>query len=74
MKFSVLLILVIQYSDAASKNSAIVLVHGGAGDIPAWRENGKLRGVSLAAQKGYKALIETGNVTSAVEEAGRFQF
>lgn len=40
------------------------------GDIPNWRDGGKMRGVILAAKVGYKVLKETGNVTDAVEAAG----
>lgn len=49
----------------------IVLVHGGAGDIPKSRVSGKLRGVRLAAQVGYYKLLKTGSALDAVEEAGR---
>lgn len=49
----------------------IVLVHGGAGDIPTSREPGKIRGVKLAARMGYMKLIETGSALDAVEEAVR---
>ncbi|XP_058442715.1 probable isoaspartyl peptidase/L-asparaginase GA20639 [Malaya genurostris] len=49
----------------------IVLVHGGAGDIPRERVEGKLEGVRLAATIGYRKLQETGNVLDAVEEAVR---
>lgn len=47
----------------------IVLVHGGAGDIPVSRVKGKVDGSKKAANVGYKALIETGDVLTAVEEA-----
>ncbi|XP_058811641.1 probable isoaspartyl peptidase/L-asparaginase GA20639 [Topomyia yanbarensis] len=49
----------------------IVIVHGGAGDIPTERVEGKLLGVRLAATIGYKKLQETGCVLDAVEEAVR---
>lgn len=47
----------------------IVLVHGGAGDIPSSRVQGKLRGVRESAQIGYYILMQTGNVLEAVEAA-----
>jgi beta-aspartyl-peptidase (threonine type) len=47
----------------------IVLVHGGAGDIPQSRVQGKLRGVRQAAQIGYYHLINNLNVMEAVEAA-----
>lgn len=49
----------------------VVLVHGGAGDIPVERVEGKLVGVKLAASVGYAKLKETGCVLDAVEEAVR---
>lgn len=51
---------------------AIVLVHGGAGDIPKSRAPGKLRGCRIAAQLGYYKLLKTGSVLDAVEEAGDY--
>lgn len=47
----------------------IVLVHGGAGDIPDSRDAGKLTGCSLAAKLGYQSLICSGSVLDAVEIA-----
>lgn len=47
----------------------IVIVHGGAGDIPRSRIHGKLRGCKLAAQLGHYTLLKTGSVLDAVEEA-----
>lgn len=47
------------------------MVHGGAGDIPRERVNGKLLGVKLAAKKGYLKLKQTDCVLDAVEEAVR---
>lgn len=47
----------------------IVLVHGGAGDIPDSRNTGKLTGTKLAARLGYKVLMGGGSVVDAVEEA-----
>ncbi|XP_055587956.1 probable isoaspartyl peptidase/L-asparaginase GA20639 [Uranotaenia lowii] len=49
----------------------IVLVHGGAGDIPVSRVEGKLVGVKLAANRGYDKLLKTGCVLDAVESAVR---
>lgn len=49
----------------------IVLVHGGAGDIPDSRDHGKLVGCKLATKSGYKKLMSTGSVLEAVEEAVR---
>lgn len=48
----------------------IVLVHGGAGDVAQARELGKVRGVKIAAKKGYRKLMDTDNSMDAVEEAG----
>ncbi|KAL7028146.1 hypothetical protein ACKWTF_005737 [Chironomus riparius] len=47
----------------------IVLVHGGAGDIPKSRVQGKLRGVRQAAQIGHYVLNQTLSVLDAVEAA-----
>lgn len=47
----------------------IVLVHGGAGDIPDSRDNGKLKGTKLAARIGYSILQKGGTSIDAVEEA-----
>lgn len=48
----------------------IVLVHGGAGDIPDSRNEGKFQGSKLAARIGYKVLTkEGGSVLDAVEAA-----
>lgn len=46
-----------------------VIVHGGAGTIPASREGGKLKGVKKAARVGYRTLIETESAIKAVEKA-----
>lgn len=50
---------------------AILLVHGGAGDIPENRVPGKMKGVKHATRMGYAKLQETGSVMDAVEEAVR---
>ncbi|RZC32973.1 Asparaginase 2 domain containing protein [Asbolus verrucosus] len=47
----------------------IVLVHGGAGDIPDSRVPLKLNGVKKAASIGYRVLKRGGSVVDAVEEA-----
>ena len=49
----------------------IIIVHGGAGDIPQSRISGKLDGVRVAAKLGYKMLKSTDNAMDAVEEAVR---
>lgn len=46
-----------------------VIVHGGAGTIPASREEGKIKGVKRAARVGYRTLIETESAIQAVERA-----
>lgn len=53
-----------------SNMEPIVLVHGGAGDIPDSRDAGKLSGTKLAARRGYEILTSAGgSVLDAVEEA-----
>lgn len=47
----------------------IVLVHGGAGDIPKSRVSGKLRGVRQSAEIGYNILMQSGSAIDAVEAA-----
>lgn len=47
----------------------MVLVHGGAGDIPDSRDAGKLHGCKLAARTGYATLLSTGSALEAVEVA-----
>lgn len=37
------------------------MVHGGAGDIPDSRDNGKHRGTKLAVRLGYNKLIAGGS-------------
>lgn len=49
----------------------MVIVHGGAGDIPDSRDNGKHQGTKLAARLGYDKLMSGGSVLDAVEEAVR---
>jgi beta-aspartyl-peptidase (threonine type) len=50
----------------------LVLVHGGAGDIPINRVEPKLVGVRRAARKGYKVLINGGSVIDAVQSAVQY--
>jgi beta-aspartyl-peptidase (threonine type) len=47
----------------------VVLVHGGAGDIPDSRVAPKLAGVRRAARRGYEVLCTGGSVIDAVEAA-----
>ncbi|KAK9506025.1 hypothetical protein O3M35_008039 [Rhynocoris fuscipes] len=47
----------------------VLVVHGGAGDIPDSRIQPKLDGVRAAARAGYRVLNETGNVLDAIEAA-----
>lgn len=49
----------------------IVLVHGGAGDIPESRVEAKLRYCKIAAKRGYELLKKGGSVLDAVEAAVR---
>lgn len=49
----------------------VVIVHGGAGDIPDSRDYGKQQGTKLAARLGYDKLMAGGSVLDAVEEAVR---
>lgn len=46
-----------------------IIVHGGAGDIPGSRVEGKLKGVKLAAVIGQRILSEGGSALDAVEAA-----
>nr|XP_014276481.1 probable isoaspartyl peptidase/L-asparaginase GA20639 isoform X2 [Halyomorpha halys] len=49
----------------------VLVVHGGAGDIPDSRKQGKFDGVKKAAREGHRVLNETGNVLDAIEAAVR---
>jgi len=49
----------------------VVLVHGGAGDIPDSRDNGKHQGTKLAVKLGYNKMLAGGSAIDAVEEAVR---
>ncbi|XP_063916766.1 isoaspartyl peptidase/L-asparaginase-like [Zophobas morio] len=64
------LILVLSlFTQTRCKMEPIVLVHGGAGDIPDSRVPLKIAGVKKAASLGYKILRNGGSVLDAVEEA-----
>lgn len=47
----------------------ILIVHGGAGDIPKSRVEGKLVGVKKSAAVGYEILFNGGSALEAVELA-----
>lgn len=47
----------------------IIIVHGGAGDIPQSRVQGKLDGVRVAVREGYQRLRDGGSALDAVEAA-----
>lgn len=47
----------------------ILIVHGGAGDIPQSRVAGKLSGVKDAVRAGYRILQNGGSALEAVEAA-----
>lgn len=47
----------------------IIVVHGGAGDIPDSRDEGKHRGTKLAVRLGYNQLLAGGSAIDAVEAA-----
>lgn len=47
----------------------IIIVHGGAGDIPQSRVQGKLDGVRVAVRDGYQRLRNGGSALDAVEAA-----
>lgn len=49
----------------------IILVHGGAGDIPQCRVPAKIDGVKQAVRAGYKILLTGGSALDAVEAAVR---
>lgn len=49
----------------------LIVVHGGAGDIPDARDRGKLDGCRLAAHLGYAQLAANGSAVDAVEAAVR---
>lgn len=43
------------------------MVHGGAGDIPDSRDEGKHRGTKLAVRLGFNKLLAGGSAIDAVE-------
>lgn len=47
----------------------IIIVHGGAGDIPQSRVKGKLDGVKAAVTAGHECLMSGGSALDAVEAA-----
>lgn len=47
----------------------IIIVHGGAGDIPQSRVQGKLNGVKVSVVAGQKILAQGGSALDAVEAA-----
>lgn len=49
----------------------IIIVHGGAGDIPDSRVNGKIAGTIQAVRTGYHNLRHGGTAIDAVEAAVR---
>ncbi|XP_077289327.1 putative isoaspartyl peptidase/L-asparaginase GA20639 isoform X1 [Arctopsyche grandis] len=49
----------------------VIIVHGGAGDIPENRVPAKIKGVKLAASLGYKCLNSGGSILDAIEVAVR---
>lgn len=72
MELLIFLSIFIAFSEQTHPNiEPVVLVHGGAGDIPDSRDQGKLDGCKLAANQGYRRLMTTGSVLDAVEEAVR---
>lgn len=47
----------------------LILVHGGAGDIPESRVQGKLDGVCRAVREAFKKYEETENILDATQAA-----
>lgn len=50
----------------------MIVVHGGAGDIPDSRVRGKINGVLEAARRGRKVLTEGGSAMDACEAAVKY--
>ncbi|XP_044253305.1 isoaspartyl peptidase/L-asparaginase isoform X2 [Tribolium madens] len=69
MEYFVLILGLSLFTQIRCKMEPIVLVHGGAGDIPDSRVSLKIAGVKKAASLGYKILKNGGSVVDAVEEA-----
>ncbi|XP_050684467.1 isoaspartyl peptidase/L-asparaginase [Leptidea sinapis] len=59
----------IMFGVKSGKMQPIIIVHGGAGDIPESRINGKLEGVKEAVRVGYKILSSGGSALDSVEAA-----
>lgn len=57
--------------DKCANTAPVVLVHGGAGDIPDVRVPLKLAGVKRAAAAGHRVIVNGGSVLDAVETAVR---
>ena len=55
-----MLLCIVIISKVCNAITPLLIVHGGAGNIPEERVLGKLRGVKLAAQIGFQKLMETG--------------
>lgn len=47
----------------------MIIVHGGAGDIPDSRVQGKHDGIRVAVRAGYQQLLRSDNALDAVEAA-----
>ncbi|GAB0087188.1 Probable isoaspartyl peptidase/L-asparaginase CG7860 [Sergentomyia squamirostris] len=71
MKVLIVLVLCIVAYSLGQEFEPIVLVHGGAGFTSDERDPEKFAGTKLAARIGYQALMETGSVLDAVEQAIR---
>lgn len=59
-KLFCMLLCIVIVAEVCNAITPILIVHGGAGNIPEERVPGKLRGVKLAAKIGYQVLTETG--------------
>ncbi|CAD0199419.1 unnamed protein product [Chrysodeixis includens] len=53
----------------SSKMQPIIIVHGGAGDIPNSRLKGKIDGIKVAVTAGHECLMRGGSALDAVEAA-----
>lgn len=58
--------------DTYAKMTPIILVHGGAGDVPDERVPAKISGVKESARIGYEILKNGGTALDAVEAAVRY--
>ncbi|XP_030764470.1 probable isoaspartyl peptidase/L-asparaginase CG7860 [Sitophilus oryzae] len=59
------------YSTKYKNMEPILLIHGGAGDIPDSRVNPKHAGIKNSVTAGFKILKDGGTALDAVEEAVR---